>query len=126
MDAYEVNESAVVHAYELISNRRFVIGTDWPESHPTLEQQKAYLKKRSWEDFGRWHLALDTASPEHTIGHYQFAYGDGARVHRSALASCVARAKQGGHRKLEQAAEELLHRLDDKAGIPPHTEEAND
>ncbi len=117
MDDYVVHDDAVVHAYQLIDDRHVVLGTDWEESHPTLGQQEEFIARNSWDAFARWHLALDPSVPPETIGHYQFAYGDGVRVHRSALVSCVTRARRRGDRKLEQAAEELLRRIDAKAGI---------
>ncbi len=117
MDEYTVNERALVHAYDLIEHRRFVIGTDWDESHPTPVEQQAFIDEHSWDAFALWHLAIADDSPRETIARHQFALGDFHRVHRSALVSTVDRARAGGHHLLEEAAEELLHRLDAKAGV---------
>lgn len=118
MDDYLVNERAVVQAYDLIERRHYVIGTTWPQDHPTLDQQEAFIRTHTWQAFALWHLAIAPDSPEQTIARYQFAYGDFTRLHRAALVDCLARAQRGGHRLLEEACSELLHRLDAKAGIP--------
>lgn len=117
MDDYVVNERAVVQAYDLIDRRHFLIGTSWPQAHPSPAEQDAFIRTHSWPAFALWHLAIAPGSPELTIGHYQFAYGDFARVHRAALVDCLDRARRGGYRHLEEACSELLHRLDAKAGI---------
>lgn len=117
MDEYQVNERAVVHAYHLIDRKRFVIGTDWDHDRPTLAQRQAFVARHSWNVYSWWHLGVDPNSLEHTIERYQFAIGDLTRVHRSALAGCLARAERGGHHQLAEASMELLRRLDARAGI---------
>ncbi len=118
MDDFVVNERAMVHAYELIDHRRFVVGTDWPHCHPTPAQQQAFVDGHSWDAHGLWHLVIAQDCPEGTLARHRFAYGDFVRVHRSALTNCLERARQGGLRPLQDAALELLRRLDAKAGIP--------
>lgn len=117
MNGYVLNDRAVVNAYGLIEDKRFVVGTDWDSSHPTPADQAAFLEAHSWDTFALWHLAVDEGAAEETMARHQFAVGDFTRVHRSALVRCVERARAGQHHVLEEAAQELLHRLDTKAGI---------
>lgn len=112
-----VNERGVVNAYDLIDQGRFVLGTDWAHDHPTVPEQFAFVERTSWDTFALWHLATRTSGPGDALGHYWFAFGDFAKVHRSALAVCRERAQRRGHRQLVDTCLELLARLDAKAGI---------
>lgn len=112
-----VNERAVVNAYDLIDQGRFVVGTDWAHAHPSVPEQFAFVERTSWDAFALWHLGIASSGPPDTVGHYWFAFGDFSRVHRSALAVCRERADLRGHRHLTDTCLELLARLDARAGI---------
>lgn len=117
MASYELNESAVVRARQLIEARQYVLESDWGEVQPDDEAQNAYLKRHSWEEYAMWHLGLTHGANDETKARHAFVFGDFRRVHRSALIACVYRASEWRHKAVELAAHELLQRLDKTAGI---------
>ena len=51
MARYTVNERGVAHARKLIEARQYVLNSDWGEVQPRAEDENAYLKRHSWEDY---------------------------------------------------------------------------
>jgi hypothetical protein len=117
MARYTVNERAVARARQLIDARQYVLDSDWDEAQPTAADENAFLKRRSWEEYAEWHLALTAGATDETKARYAFVYGDLRRVHRSGLIACVYRASEWRHKAVELAAHDLLQELDAKAGI---------
>ena len=111
---YEVNDSAVRRAKELIDTRRYVLNSDWGRVQPDAAAQNHYLKSHSWDDYALWHLALTVRAAEETKARYAFVYGDFRRLHRAALIACVYRASEWRHKAVELAAHDLLQYLDAK------------
>ena len=58
MATYTVNAAGVEHARELIDKRRIVLSSRWGDVQPSAEDENAYLKRHSWDEYGAWHLAL--------------------------------------------------------------------
>ena len=112
MASYSVNERAVARARELIDARQYVLDSDWGAVQPRADEENAFLKSHSWDDYADWHLGLTDGANEHTKARYAFVYGDLRRVHRTALIACVYRAAEWRHKSVELAAHELLQRLD--------------
>jgi hypothetical protein len=56
MAKYTVNEAAVEYARTLITSRRYVLKSDWGSVQPDTDQKNEYLKRHTWNDYGRWHL----------------------------------------------------------------------
>ena len=83
MARYTVNERGVAHVRKLIEARQYVLNSDWGEVQPRAEDENAYLKRHSWEDYGSWFLGLTDGASEDTKGRYAFVFGDFRRVHRS-------------------------------------------
>jgi hypothetical protein len=81
-------------------------------SSPGAEEENAYLRTHSWEEYAAWHLGLTEGANDETKARYAFVYGDLRRVHRSALIACVYRAAEWRHKEIELAAHELLQHLD--------------
>jgi hypothetical protein len=114
--AYTLNERAVVHARKLIDARQYVLDSDWGDVAPTADDENAFLKTHSWEEYAAWHLGLTVGASDETKARYAFVHGDFRRVHRTALIACVYRASEWRHKAIELAAHDLLQRLDAKSG----------
>jgi hypothetical protein len=109
---YGLNHRAVAHAQKLIDARQYVLDSDWGEAAPTADDENAFLKTHSWDEYAEWHLGLTGGAKDETKARYAFVYGDFRRVHRTALIACVYRASEWRHTAIELAAHDLLQRLD--------------
>jgi hypothetical protein len=116
MAVYRVNPDAVAHAEKLIRARRYVLRSEWGAVQPAAEQQNAYLKKHSWDEYAAWHLGLTEGATDETKARYAFVYGDFRRVHRMGLIASVYRASEWRHKEIELAAHDLLQLLDEISG----------
>ncbi len=116
MAEYEVNNAALKHIRALIKEGRYVLDSDWGDAQPDAAAQNAFLKKHSWDDYGRWHLGLTAGANDETKARYAFVCGDFKKVHRSGLIACVYRAAEWRHKDVELAAHKLLQALDKAAG----------
>ena len=112
MASYSVNKKAVARAERLIDAHQYVLKSDWGENQPSADDENAFLKNHSWEEYGEWHLGLTDGANDDTKARYAFVYGDFRRVHRMGLIACQFRAAEWQHKELELAAHELLQRLD--------------
>ena len=121
MATYELNEAAVAKARKLIDSCQYVLESDWGAVQPRAEDQNAFLKTHSWEEYAEWHLGLTGGAKDHTKARYAFVYGDFRRLHRSGLIACVYRAAEWRHKKIELAAFDLLQYLDQKIGLYEQT-----
>ena len=119
MASYSVNRRAVAHARKLIDGRQYVLDSDWGEVQPTADDENAFLKGHSWDEYAAWHLGLTEGATDETKARYGFVYGDLRRVHRSGLIACEYRAAEWRHKDVELAAHDLLQRLDRATGLLP-------
>jgi hypothetical protein len=117
MAAYSVNRRAVERAEALIDARQYVLDSDWGDVQPGADEQNAFLKSHSWEEYAAWHLGLTEGANDETKARYAFVYGDFRRIHRMGLIACLYRAAEWRHKAVELAAHELLQRLDAKSGL---------
>jgi hypothetical protein len=116
MPKYSVNQDAVKNARKLIDDGKFDADTEWSEAAPSAGDTNQEIDKDSFEDFTRWHLAVDPDASEGTKKRYAFPYGDYKKVNRAALIHAKQRAAQNDHDAIEKAADELLQYLDKKRG----------
>jgi len=116
MASYTVNPQAVARARQLIDARQYVLNSDWGEKQPKADDENAYLKSHSWDDYACWHLGLTEGATDETKARYAFVYGDFRRVHRSGLIACIYRAAEWRHKEVELAAHALLQHLDHTSG----------
>ncbi|MGZ8650133.1 MAG: hypothetical protein ACXW08_16130 [Solirubrobacteraceae bacterium] len=116
MASYSVNPRAVKHAEQLIDARQYVLDSDWGDVQPGADEQNAFLKSHSWDEYAEWHLGLTEGANDETKARFAFVYGDFRRIHRMGLIACMYRAAEWRHKAVELAAHELLQRLDKKAG----------
>jgi hypothetical protein len=114
--SYTLNRRAVAHARKLIDARQYVLDSDWGEDAPTADDENAFLKTHSWDEYARWHLGLTDGATDGTKARYAFVFGDLKRVHRTALIACVYRASEWRHKSIELAAHRLLQHLDKTSG----------
>ncbi|WP_046245038.1 hypothetical protein [Hymenobacter terrenus] len=108
-----LNPQAVIYAKRLIRDGK--IKNDeghWGQHNPDSAEENDFLEKHEIEEYGNWHLGLDTSKGEGTKGRYKFPYGDFKTVHRDGLIAAKERAVQQGYRDIENAADELLQQLE--------------
>jgi hypothetical protein len=116
MASYSVNPRAVARAEQLIDARQYVLDSDWGDVQPSADEQNAFLKAHTWDEYAAWHLGLTEGANDETKARYAFVYGDFRRIHRMGLIACMYRAAEWRHKAVELAAHDLLQRLDKKTG----------
>ncbi|MEP6638667.1 MAG: hypothetical protein ABJC39_04895 [Chloroflexota bacterium] len=112
MASYKVNKAAMAHCRKLIDGHHYVLDSDWSEAAPTADDENAFLKTHTWDDYALWHLGLTDGATDETKGRHAFVYGDFKRIHRTGLIACVYRAAEWRHKSIELAAHRLLQHLD--------------
>lgn len=112
----KLNEAARRKAKSMIESYQYVVDSSWGEENPSAAEQNAFLERHSWDEYGEWYLGIDESAAEETKDRYGFPYGDFRRVHRSGLITAKQRAAQNDYTDIEQAADELLRLLDERAG----------
>ena len=115
MPNYEVNDDAMAHARELIDDGQVDVDTEWSDAAPDADRENEVVDADGYDGFGRWHLAVDPDASEDTKGRYAFPYGDFDVVNRAALIHAKQRASQNDHQSIQEAADDLLRRLDDRS-----------
>ena len=116
MASYKLNKRAVAHARKLIDAKQYVLDSDWGEAAPTADDENAFLKSHSWQEYADWYLGLTDGASDETKARHGFVFGDFKRVHRTALIACVYRAAEWRHKTIELAAHRLLQHLDKTTG----------
>jgi thymidylate synthase ThyX len=111
---YRVNDEAVEFARQLIDRGDYDDETEWSKAAPSADEANEEIDADGYDDFARWHLAIDTEASEGTKGRYRFPYGDFTKVNRAGLIHAKQRAAQNDHDEIEKAADDLLERLDKK------------
>jgi hypothetical protein len=112
MATYKVNKRGVAKARSLIDAGQYRVRSQWAEAQPRADEQNAFLKSHSWDEYGAWHLALTEGPADDTKARYAFGYGDFRRLHRMGLIACYYRAAEWGHTDVMIAAHNLLLYLD--------------
>jgi hypothetical protein len=110
--SYSVNERAIARARGLIDARQYVLDSEWGDVQPRAEDENAFLKGHTWDEYAEWHLGLNDDATDETKSRYAFVYGDFRRVHRTGLIACQYRAAEWRHKDIELAAHNLLQLLD--------------
>jgi hypothetical protein len=116
MATYKLNRRAVTHARKLIDDHKWVLDSDWGDVAPTADDENAFLKNHSWDEYASWHLGLTEGANDETKARYAFVFGDFKRIHRTGLIACVYRASEWRHKSIELAAHRLLQHLDKTSG----------
>lgn len=116
MPTYRVNDAAVKQAKALIDDGKYDDETEWSDAAPDAGDSNREIDKESFDEFAKWHLAVDPDATEGTKKSVAFPYGDFKKVNRAALIHAKQRASQNGHDAIEKAADEVLSYLDRKRG----------
>ena len=116
MTEYRVNRDAVEKARSLVDRGEVDTDTPWSEAAPSTERGNQEIDEHGYDGFGAWHLAVDPDANDQTKGRYAFPFGDFAKVNRAALIHAKQRAAQNDHPEIEQAADDLLTRIDEGRG----------
>ena len=112
MTTYTVNTAGVAKARELIDAGKYDDSTEWSDAAPSADDENGYIDKHGYDDYGEWHLALDTDASDETKSRYGFPFGDFTKVNRAALIHAKQRASQNDHDAVAKEADKLLERLD--------------
>jgi hypothetical protein len=112
MAKLKVNEKALKKAHRFIKSHHYVLESDWSAAQPSSDEENEYQESHGWEAYGEWFLAIDPAASSESKERYKFPYGDFQRLHRSGLIAAKQRAAQYDYTAIEEAADELLSKLD--------------
>jgi Uncharacterized protein conserved in bacteria (DUF2252) len=113
--ATKLNDSAYQHAQGLIKHGACVLDQrdDWSDHQPSSSKENSFIQENGWEEYQKWHLAIDDEEGENTKARYKFPYGDFEKVHRCGVISAESRAGQYKYRDVETAAHHLHDMLDE-------------
>jgi hypothetical protein len=75
MASYSLNERAVARARRLIDAHQYVLDSVWNDVQPGADEENAFLRSHSWDDYAEWHLGLIDGANDHTKARYAFVYG---------------------------------------------------
>jgi len=112
--AVKLNNPAYEHAKRLITEGKFVVDERdaWSEHRPPAQQEKEFIQRYGFADYGKWYLGVNDEKGEQTKGHYEFPYGDFQNVHRCGVITAESRAGQYKHYDIENAAAHLHGMID--------------
>jgi hypothetical protein len=113
MPQYEVNEKAVDAAKRRIDDGKYDMETGWSEAAPSADEGNAVIEDGGYDEYGSWHLGIDTGASDETKDRFGFPYGDFSKVNRAALIHAKQRAVQNDHDEVVEVADELLQYLDE-------------
>jgi hypothetical protein len=118
--AVKLHRSGYDHARKLVEEGRTVVdGRDaWSEHQPSTQEENDFIRRHGYQEYGKWHLAVDDDAPEQTKKRYKFPYGDFTDVHRCAVLTAESRAGQYKYLDVERAAAHLHGMID--AAEPAH------
>ena len=108
-EAFEYAKSLIRDGHVMLDKHR-----DWSAQRPTIEAQNDFITGSGWNDYGRWHLGIDSSAGKRTKRRYKFPFGDFSKVYRSALIAVKNRAAQNHYDDIRDAAVELLEMIDSR------------
>lgn len=81
----------------------------------TVEDENSLLgEEQNWEEYSKWHLAIDTDANEETKQRYKFPFGKNGKVYRSAVIAIKQRAAQHEYDNIYKVADEALRLIDEE------------
>ena len=65
-----LNKRAFEHAKRLVEKGSYVFDEKdlWSEHQPSAQDENEYIEENGFEEFGKWHLGVDTDEKEDTKG----------------------------------------------------------
>jgi hypothetical protein len=114
----KLNRRGFEHAKHLISEGHVVIDErdDWSQHQPSAAEENSFIEKNGFEEYGKWHLGVDTGEGIETKARYKFHYGDFDNVHRCAVLAIESRAGQYKYFDIELAAAHLHSMMEKRQG----------
>lgn len=113
MPEYKVNKDAVDMAKRRIDEGKYDLDSEWSDAAPSADEGNAVIEEGGYDEYGSWHLGIDTGASDDTKDRFGFPYGDFSEVNRAALIHAKQRASQNSHDEIVDVADELLRRLDE-------------
>src|SRR3990167_2378714 len=113
MKSLKVNSTSFDFAKQLI--RQSKVNKDennWLVNEPTPESEDLFLADHSFEEYGRWFLAVNEDSDPETKERYEFPIGNFDEIFRSGILTAEKRALQYKHNEVAEAAKALLKLID--------------
>jgi ATP-dependent Clp protease protease subunit len=105
-----------MRAHSLIACGAVDKTSDWSIS---ADEENALLGAGDWTAYEGWHLAENSATPEQTKARYEYPFGKGGKLYRSALVAIRQRAAQNGADAVYNAAGTLLALVDKEKAAEP-------
>ena len=108
-----VNPMAFDHARELIRENRVIHDRkgSWGLHRPSRVTENEFVRLQGFEEYGKWHLGIDSRHSTRSKAYYKFPFGDFNALHRCALLAVKARAHEYGYAEIEVAADQLLKEI---------------
>ena len=109
-----VNLTALQFAQQLIKDGRVILDQkgNWTHDHPSTTRNNEFTRAQGLEEYGKWHLGIDSRHQSGSKAHCRFPFGDFNLVHRCGLLAVKARAHEYGYAEIETAAAQLLEMLE--------------
>ncbi|MBL8133831.1 MAG: hypothetical protein JNL42_18360 [Anaerolineae bacterium] len=104
----KVNEAAIAHARQMVSEGRYRINSVWRDNQPTADSAAAYAAKHGADEAARWYLAFNPDMPSESPDRLLYPVGDFSNVHESGLRAARERAEVEGQAEIAAAAEDIL------------------
>src|SRR5260370_27392423 len=106
----EVNPAALQVAHDLIKRGHFVDDRKgaWAAHKPSRAAENEFIRAHGFDEYAKWHLAIDNRHGKKTKAHYKFPFGDFLALHRCGLLAVKARAHEYRYAEIEAAADQLL------------------
>jgi hypothetical protein len=112
-----LNRGAFDYARELIATGHLVNDKhgEWGNHQPSAGNETDFIRSHRFDEYSRWHLAIDESHLANSKARYKFPLGDFENVHRCALIAIQNRARQCKYRDIESAAKQLLELVERQA-----------
>jgi len=107
----KVNPVGLRNAKNLISRGKINNTASWEF---TAADGNKILGNDNWNNYSKWHLAIDTSKNEETKAYYKFPFGKNGELYRSALRAIRVRAGQQRQANISNAAGKLFDQLKEK------------
>jgi len=111
-DTIKVNSTGLKNAKSLIGQGKIDNTSQW--SFETADKNKILGPDENWNEFSKWHLAIDTQYEKDTRQYYRYPFGKNGKVYRSALRAIRSRSGQQNQTNILNAAGKLFDQLREK------------
>lgn len=108
----KLNQAGYRNALRLIRQGKVDTAADWSMS--AEDENRILGDPPDWEEYSRWHLAVDAGANEETKERYRYPFGKNGKIYRSALVAIRQRAGQQKEGDIFAAAGRLIEALDGK------------